>query len=97
MPASEGGCWVWTGATTDRGYGAIRNRGKVEYVHRLMAEGYGMKIDGATVDHLCRNRVCVRLSHLVTCSREENTRRGNSAAWRAAVTELMDEMNGERN
>ncbi|MEU5788781.1 HNH endonuclease signature motif containing protein [Micromonospora purpureochromogenes] len=96
MPASEGGCWVWTGATTDQGYGAIRNRGKVEYVHRLMAAEYGMKIDGETVDHLCFNRACVRLSHLMVCTRSENARREMSDGWRAAVAELMDEMNGER-
>ncbi|MEU7773669.1 HNH endonuclease [Micromonospora taraxaci] len=96
MPASEGGCWVWTGARTNNGYGAVRHRGKVEYVHRIMAAAHGMNIDGRTVDHLCFTTNCVRPSHLLVCSREENTRRQRSNAWRSVVAELMDEINGVR-
>jgi hypothetical protein len=65
----------------------------MEYVHRLMAAYYGMNIDGLTVDHLCFERTCVRESHLMACSSEENTRRARSAGWRAAVAELIDLQN----
>ncbi|MFJ5542427.1 HNH endonuclease [Micromonospora chalcea] len=97
LPASEGGCWLYQGGATKGGYGALWVNGKQEYVHRLMAAHHGMDIDGATVDHLCFSRNCVRPSHLMVCSREENTRRMKSNAWRDAVAELMDEMNGSRN
>ena len=95
LPASDGGCWLWTGALSAAGYGQIRYRGKVEYVHRLMAKHYGLNVDGETVDHLCFNRACVRGSHLTICSREENARRENSAAWRRVVAELIAQQSAE--
>ena len=33
-----GPCKVWTGCTTDRGYGQVRVEGKVHYVHRWLYE-----------------------------------------------------------
>ncbi|QGN50223.1 hypothetical protein GKC29_27660 [Micromonospora sp. WMMC415] len=95
LPAVDGGCWLYMGGCTKKGYGAIWLNGKQEYAHRVMARLHGMTIDGRTVDHLCYNRNCVRPSHLLTCSRKENTRREMSDAWRTALAELLAEMNRE--
>jgi hypothetical protein len=60
-----GGCWVWTAAKNDCGYGLFNLNGESTTTHRvawLIAEGNIPK--GAHVLHRCDNRACVRLSHL---------------------------------
>lgn len=69
-------CWTWTGALNakgERGYGVIWFRGRQEYVHRLAYELLVAPIpEGRTIDHLCRNRQCVRPDHLRAVSMREN-------------------------
>lgn len=69
-------CWNWTGALNakgDKGYGVIWFRGAQEYVHRLAFELLvGSIPEGKTIDHLCRNRKCVRPEHLRAVSLREN-------------------------
>lgn len=89
MPMSEGGCHLWTGATTRDGYGVIWFQGKTQYVHRLMASHFGMPPGDRTVDHICRVRNCVRHSHMVLCSAEENAERARSDAWLRLTREFM--------
>ncbi len=83
-------CWHWTGAVNGAGYGVIRIGDRVDYVHRVVMRERGEQIDGLTVDHLCFNRLCVRPSHLWVCSRDENTRRAMSEAWRELARGLID-------
>lgn len=70
------GCWEWTGTRT-YGYGRFRLRGKYVQAHRLMYELLvGPIPDGLQLDHLCRNRACVRPSHLEPVTQRENILRG---------------------
>jgi hypothetical protein len=71
------GCWNWT-ASKIRGYGSFHVRSGRMAAHRysyLLLSGIP---DGLTLDHLCRNKSCVRPDHLEAVSIWENTRRGTS-------------------
>ena len=75
------GCWEWTGAHTTKskslGYAVVRIFGKVEYVHRLMYQwARGPIPRGLEIDHLCRNRGCVRPDHMEAVDHRTNARRG---------------------
>lgn len=64
-----GRCWVWTAARFSTGYGCIGHEGKTKHAHRVSwFLEHGVWPEGQ-INHLCRNRACVRPSHLedVTC------------------------------
>ena len=70
-------CWVWLGCRVG-GYGqmGISDRKRV-FVHRLAyAQLVGPIPDGMTLDHLCRNRSCVRPDHLEAVTQRTNVLRG---------------------
>lgn len=74
------GCWEWTGAAR-RGYGAFWFAGRTIAAHRFAYEFvFGPIPSGMEPDHLCRNKVCVRPSHLELVTHRENTRRGKGFA-----------------
>lgn len=55
-------CWLWMGPQTHQGYGRSTN-GKQP--HRIAWVLVGRElIPGLTLDHLCRNRLCVNPIHL---------------------------------
>jgi hypothetical protein len=74
------GCWVWTGSSTDEGYGFLTTKTYTppKFVsHRLAYELYRGPIpEGLTIDHLCRNRGCVNPWHLEPVTSKENVLRG---------------------
>lgn len=73
-----GPCWVWTNALDDTGYGTITIGGKRFYAHRFSYELLVEPIpDGLQIDHLCRNRACVRPDHLEPVTNRVNTIRGD--------------------
>ena len=75
------GCWEWPGGRTPDGYGRIGIGGKVRPVHRVFyEEQVGPVPDGMVLDHLCRNRACLRPDHLEPVTPSENTMRGESFA-----------------
>lgn len=79
------GCWVWTAATNGYGYGQIRIAGRTRRAHRV---GYEAMVGPIPVDHdldhLCRNRLCVRPDHLEPVTRRVNLLRGDTTTARNA-------------
>lgn len=73
------GCWEWTGSCfIPQGYGRFW-MGGTKYVraHRFAYELLvGPIPDGLVLDHLCRNRKCVRPDHLEPVTQGENVLRG---------------------
>lgn len=75
-----GPCWVWQGAKNPRGYGNITYEQKSYKAHRFIYEWLvGPIPEGLTLDHLCRNTLCVNPDHLDPCTMAENIRRGSKA------------------
>jgi hypothetical protein len=61
----SGECWLWTGATFRRGYGAVKREGKQLKAHRVAWEmHFGRLPQGALIMHHCDNPPCVRPQHL---------------------------------
>ena len=76
---TESGCWEWTGQRLHDGYGRWRSpeTGKMMLTHRYMYEKEkGAIPDGLTIDHLCRNRLCMNPAHMEAVTIGVNTRRG---------------------
>lgn len=66
-------CWLWMGKLQKGGYGRATLNGKQMSAHRIAYEMSGAVIpDGMDIDHICRNRACVRPDHLRTATRKEN-------------------------
>ena len=77
----ENGCWEWTGSKNGGGYGQMYDMvtGRIVTAHRWMYEQHvGPIAQGLTIDHLCRNRACVRPEHMEPVTRGENVLRGIS-------------------
>lgn len=71
-----GPCWQWTAGRNSRGYGCFAIQGVSQLAHRVSVVLDGREIpDGLTVDHLCRNIVCVNPGHLEVVTLAENNRR----------------------
>ena len=70
------GCFVWTGNVDTGGYPQMKFRGKTLLVHRAYyKEIVGDLEPHNTLDHLCRNKLCVNPEHLEPVSRSENVKR----------------------
>ena len=69
-------CWLWTGGHNDGGYPLFFANGLDVYAHRwAWQQVNGPVPDGLELDHICRNRGCVRPSHLEAVTHLENMRR----------------------
>lgn len=67
------GCWPWLASLKDGGYGQLMVKGRPMLAHRLAVILSGRTIPPEMhVDHICRNRRCVRPSHLEVVTPTEN-------------------------
>lgn len=85
----DSGCWRWTGAHSDKGYGDVRAHGNVTPVHRVAYELWvGPIPEGLHIDHVlargCVHRDCLNPAHLEAVTQQENIRRGN-AGWNLRI------------
>ena len=73
---SDNGCLLWPGSKHGRGYGQVKWKGKLTYVHRLVYEFLKGPIpEGDSLDHLCCNTACANPEHLEPVSHKENVAR----------------------
>ena len=81
------GCWLWSGAKNSAGYGVAtdyRPGRRQSLAHRMSYElALGAIPAGLTIDHLCRNTICVRPSHLRACTMRENLLSPGSRTFQA--------------
>lgn len=83
---TEGGCWIWTGPTSGVngrgcGYPRMNLDGATVAVHIVMFVcEFGPIPPKKQIDHTCRNRLCVRPSHLEMVTHKQNQRRRADAA-----------------
>ena len=76
LPEPNSGCWLWMGGQGG-GYGRIRFEGRMVQAHRMIYEQIrGLVPLGMTMDHLCRNQVCVNPDHLEAVTNRVNVLRG---------------------
>lgn len=68
------GCWEWTAGRNANGYGVFWLDGKMHLAHRL---SFGAAPGSPELDHLCRNRPCIRPDHLEPVSHKINMQRGH--------------------
>lgn len=77
--AQVNGCWIWQGTVRPNGYGgAGKKLGTNKWVtvsaHRLAYETFVGEIPkGMTIDHLCRNKLCLNPEHLEAVTQKENS------------------------
>lgn len=75
------GCWEWNAGLDHHGYGAFFLNGGMKKAHRVAYEWeVGSIPGGLDLDHLCRNRKCVKPEHLDPVTRRENLDRGEGSA-----------------
>lgn len=72
----EDGCWIWTGAEGDRGYGIAYDGYKSEGAHRLSYKHY-YDTDlpkGCSVLHKCNKKLCINPIHLYLGDQAQNVK-----------------------
>lgn len=94
------GCWEWTGATNEHGYGRLAaGLGKNFKAHRVSWELHNGPIpDGMNVLHRCDNPPCTNPEHLFLGTQKDNTRDmvsklrmkyGEKASWSKLTEEQV--------
>lgn len=85
---ADGDCVIWLGARNNRGYGSVGVGGKrTALVHRHVYEATVAPIPAdMTIDHLCRNKLCVNVEHLEVVTRSENSKRAARHRYPADTT-----------
>ncbi|MGN6724079.1 MAG: HNH endonuclease signature motif containing protein [Marmoricola sp.] len=67
------GCWNWTGAKDNHGYGNVRVNKLYTKAHRVsFAATHGPIPEGMLIDHKCHTPSCVRPDHLRLATPKQN-------------------------
>lgn len=90
-PQTPDGCMEWGASKDGKGYGKFYLNGHLVPAHRFAYElVIGPIPEGLQLDHLCRNRACVRPDHLEPVTARENLLRGETLAARNAAKTHCD-------
>jgi hypothetical protein len=93
-------CWTWTAGQNSAGYGIMEDKAHRYLAHRWAYERFRGPIPaGLTIDHLCRNRLCVNPEHMEAVTNRENILRGEgitATAARATACKLGHPLDGMR-
>jgi hypothetical protein len=70
-------CWIWLGATNNKGYGLMTVGGETRLAHVVYYERmFGLVPEGKELDHLCATPLCIRPEHQEPVTHLENVHRG---------------------
>jgi hypothetical protein len=91
----ETGCFEWTAALNNKGYGNFRVDDKIIKAHRFAYEYYNGPIDSQLeICHNCFNRKCVNYKHLRQDTRSSNmidrSIAGNQNFQKLSVSEIIE-------
>jgi hypothetical protein len=78
---ASGVCWEWTASTKGNGYGQVKHKDRKSplFAHRASYEMLvGAIPDGLTLDHLCKNTLCVNPDHLEVVEMRVNVLRSTA-------------------
>lgn len=82
-PEPNTGCWLWTAAVIQSGYGVFGWNGRSRVAHHVAYEALvGPIPPGTECDHLCRTRCCVNPGHIEPVTHRENQLRGETFSAR---------------
>lgn len=80
---TEEGCLIWQRALDSGGYGSIRSKQRTYRAHEIAWFLSGNeRPEGYTLHHLCHNRACIEVTHLVCITKAEH--------WEITKAELPD-------
>ena len=71
----EGECWIWSRSRNSKGYGKLKIKKRIIFVHRYVYTlVHGPIPSGLQVMHSCDVRLCCNPDHLSTGTNDDNVR-----------------------